>query len=107
MCATAVVPEATTPFLGPYRVLQQVKNDVECRHLVMGAIKWFHVTRLKMFHGSEEEGYNAALLDADQHVVRRILRWNGDPMKRTTMEFKVGFADDDRHIMVALFQGLG
>ena len=85
----------SSPFLGPYRVLQQVKNDVECRHLVMGAIKWFHVTRLKMFHGSEEEGYNAALLDADQHVIHRILRWKGDPMKRTTMEFKVEFADDD------------
>ena len=85
----------SSPFLGPYRVLQQVKNDVECRHLVMGAIKWFHVTRLKMFPGSEEEGYNAALLDADQHVIRRILRWKGDPMKRATMEFKVEFADDD------------
>ena len=85
----------SSPFLGPYRVIQQRKNDVECRHLVMGTVKWFHVTRLKMFHGSEEDGYKAALLDADQHVIRRILRWKGDPMKRTTMEFKVEFDDDD------------
>ena len=85
----------SSPFLGPYRVLQQHKNDVECRHLVMGTIKWFHITRLKLFNGTEEEGYQAALLDADQHVIRRILRWKGDPMKRTSMEFKVEFADDD------------
>ena len=70
----------SSPFLGPYQVIQQRKNDVECKHLVMGTIKWFHVTRLKMFHGTEEEGYKAALLDADQHVIRRILRWKGDPM---------------------------
>ena len=85
----------SSPFLGPYKVIQQRKNDVECKHLVMGTIKWFHVTRLKMFHGTEAEGYKAALLDADQHVIRRILRWKGDPMKRTTMEFKVEFEDGD------------
>ena len=85
----------SSPFLGPYKVIQQYKNDVECRHLVMGNTKWFHVTQLKIFHGTEEEGFKAALLDADQHVIRRILRWKGDPMKRTTMEFKVEFEDDD------------
>jgi len=85
----------SSPFTGPYRVIQQRKNDVECKHLVMGTIKWFHVTRVKMFHGSEEDGYKAALLDADQHVIRQILQWKGDPLKRTTMEFKVEFADGD------------
>ena len=58
----------SSPFLGPYHVLQQHKNDVECRHLVMGTIKWFHITRLKLFDGTEEEGYQAALLDADQPI---------------------------------------
>jgi len=85
----------SSPFLGPYRVIQQRKNDVECKHVVMGTIKWFHVTRLKKFHGTEKDAYQAALLDADQHVVRRILRWKGDPMKRTYMEFKVEFEDGD------------
>jgi hypothetical protein len=85
----------SSPFLGPYRVLQQRTNNVECKHLVMGNIRWFHITRLKLFHGTEEEGFKAALLDADQHVVRKILRWKGDPMKRTTMSFKVEFEDND------------
>jgi len=29
----------SSPFLGPYKVIQQRKNDVECQHLVMGTIK--------------------------------------------------------------------
>ena len=57
--------------------------------------KWFHITRLKLFHGTEDEGYKAALLDADQHVVKQILRWKGDPLKRTHMEFQVEFEDGD------------
>ena len=85
----------SSPFLGPYRAIQQCKNDVECRHLVLGTVKSFHVNRLKLFHGTEDEGYKAALLDADQHVVRQILRWKRDPLNRTSMEFKVEFEDGD------------
>jgi len=48
-----------------------------------------------MFHGTEDDGYQTALLDADQHVIRQILHWKGDPMKRTTMEFQVEFEDGD------------
>jgi hypothetical protein len=91
----ALPTKLSSPFLGPYRVLQQRKNDVECRHLVLGTIKWFHVTRIKMFHGTEDDGYQTALLDADQHVIRQLLHWKGDPMKRTTMEFQVEFEDGD------------
>ena len=78
----------SSPFLGPYRVLQQQTNNVECKHLVMGNIRWIHVTRLKL-------GYKVALLDADQHVIRKILSWKGNPMKRTSMCFKIEFDDDD------------
>ena len=85
----------SSPFLGPYRVLQQQTNNVECKHLVMGNIRWIHVTRLKLFHGSKEEGYKVALLDADQHVIRRILLWRGNPLKRTSMSFKIEFEDND------------
>ena len=53
------------------------------------------MSRLKPFHGSKEEGYKVALLDADQHVIRRILLWRGNPLKRTTMSFKIEFEDND------------
>ena len=57
----------------------------------MGTIKWFYVTRLKMFRRLEEEAFKAALLDFDQHVVRRKC----NPMQLTAMEFKVDFEDGD------------
>jgi hypothetical protein len=34
----------TSPYLGPYEVLRQVKNDVEVRHVSLGVVKQFHVT---------------------------------------------------------------
>eukprot|EP01040_Poterioochromonas_malhamensis_P027184 gene27184-biopygen3623 len=40
----------TTPFVGPFEVLEQYKNDVECRHVLHGNIQKFHVSRLKLFH---------------------------------------------------------
>ena len=60
-----------SPYTGPFEVIQQTKNDVECRHLVMGNIRVLHITRLKLFVGTREEAYKAALLDADQFVITR------------------------------------
>ena len=85
----------TSPYLGPYEVLRQVKNDVEVRHVSLGVVKQFHVTRLKLFAGSMEDAKKIALWDADQFVIKRILAWKGDPQTRTTMEFKVMFEDGD------------
>jgi hypothetical protein len=85
----------SSPYTGPYEVLRQVKNDVECRHVSLGVVRKFHVTRLKLFSGSEEQAKQTALWDADQFVIQKILNWRGDPMKRTTMEFHVLFMDGD------------
>jgi len=69
------VPRPTklaSPYTGPFEVIQQTKNDVECRHLVMGNIRVLHVTSLKLLTGSREGAYKAALLDADQFVIQSI-----------------------------------
>jgi hypothetical protein len=85
-------PSKLTPaFKGPYEVLHQRNNDVECRHLVGAQIETFHVTRVKIFHGNKDEAYKAALLDNDQYVIQEILAYRGDPLTRTTMEFEVRF----------------
>jgi hypothetical protein len=73
--------------------LQQIKNDVDCRHIILGHVKTFHVSRLKIFHGSEEEAKRVAMVDNNQFVIDSILAYRGDPMTRTTMEFEVKFAD--------------
>jgi hypothetical protein len=88
------LPTKLSPkFVGPYLVSSQEKNDVECRHVILGVVKKFHVTRLKIFHGTLEEAKKVAVLDHDQYVVRRIIAYTGDPNIRTSMHFKVEFED--------------
>ncbi len=61
--------ELTSAYLGPYEVLKQIKNDVEVRHVSLGVVKQFHVTRLKLFAGTMQEAKVIALWDADQYVI--------------------------------------
>jgi len=56
----------TLRYVGPYEVLEQVKNDVHCRHLCMGAVEGFHVERLKLYHGKREDAERVARLDYDR-----------------------------------------
>jgi hypothetical protein len=85
----------TTPFVGPFEVLEQYKNDVECRHVLHGNIQKFHVSRLKLFHGNKETAKEVAQLDQDQHTIKAIHSHRGDPALRSTMMFKVEFEDGD------------
>jgi len=82
-------------YKGPFEVIQQVKDEVECRHVCLMHIAWLLVERLKLFVGTKEEAFQIAMEDADQYVVQQILAWRGDPSTRTTMEFEVQFADGD------------
>jgi len=85
-------PTKLTPaYSGPYKVISQRNNDVECRHIVGDFIRVFHVSRIKLFHGTEEEAYRIALLDNDQYVINRITAYRGEPLTRTTMSFEVHF----------------
>jgi hypothetical protein len=81
--------------MGPYEVISHVKNDVEARHVILGHIKTFFVDRLKIFHGTRTAAEKVAEWDNNQHRVRDILAYRGDPMARTTMEFLVQFEDTD------------
>jgi hypothetical protein len=88
------LPSKLTPrFSGPYQVVSQHKNDIVCKHLVIGSIHTFHIERLKPFFGSSSDAFRMAMLDHDQHVVDRIISYLGDPLVRTTCEFEVAFAD--------------
>jgi phospholipid-translocating ATPase len=85
------------PYAGPYEVIQQIKNDIECRHVSHGVVKKFHVDEVKLFFGTKDEAYNLAMTDANQYVVDVILAYRGDPLMRTTMEFLVKFQDGSEH----------
>jgi hypothetical protein len=55
-----------TRYKGPYEVIQQIKNDVEARHVIMGNIERFDVERLIVFPGDKAATREAAKRDHDQ-----------------------------------------
>jgi len=85
----------TPKFRGPYEVIQQIKNDVECRHLSTGAVDFLDVEKVQLFDSSREDAIEAANWDADSYRVAGIKAWRGDVWHRTTMEFLVVYADGD------------
>jgi hypothetical protein len=89
-------------FKGPYEVVSQYKNDVDCKDLIYGSIYKYHVGRLKLFHGSgtpEElraEAFRLAQVDDNQYVMVAIHAYRGDIARRSSLEFEIEFADGDR-----------
>jgi hypothetical protein len=82
-------------YLGPYVVIQQVKNDVTSRHLSSGVVSVLHVERLKRYVGTEEQAKNAANIDYDQYEVDRIIGYTGDTSRRSEMQFELLFKAGD------------
>ena len=80
-------------YAGPFEVLNQVKNDVTCRHCATGKTSEFFVGSLQLFIGNAEDAHRIAMIDADQFKVDLIFAYKGDPMQRMSMEFLVRFAD--------------
>ena len=80
---------------GPYEVIKQLKNDIECRHLAMGNIVKLHVDRVQLFHGNREDAVKMAKVDADQMTIVVITGYQGDPCRRSTLVFETVFEDGD------------
>ena len=92
-----LLPSKLSPkFSGPYEVIQQVKNDIECRHLVQGGTKVLHVSRVKLFHGDKEQAYKLAKIDMDQFTITDIIAYKGDPNQRMSMQFYILYEDGDK-----------
>ncbi len=82
-------------YIGPYVVIKQYKNDVTCKHIIMGNIETLHVSRLKPFFGDLDAAKRMAMIDHDQYEVDQFLAHRGDPYTRTTMEFEIRFKDGE------------
>jgi hypothetical protein len=80
-------------YRGPYLTLAHSRNMVTCKHVVTGEVKEFHSSRLKLFAGTPEQAYDAALRDQNQFVIAAIHAWTGNPTTRSFMQFEVEFAD--------------
>ena len=80
---------------GPYRVIKQQRNDVAIRDLIYDTVQTVDVSVLSAFFGTYEEAFTLAQHDKHQFLVDRLNGFKGDPLKRTTMQFLVRFADGD------------
>ena len=81
------------PWLGPYEVIEQVKNDIECVHLNLGTKSNFHVSRVKPFFGSRQDAVDMAKLDRNQFFIVSFNHFSGNPFMRQSMIFNVTFED--------------
>lgn len=79
-------------YFGPYEVIRQHKNDVECKHVIRHRTLTVHVERCKPFYGNAQAAHEAALRDYDEYDVVAIDAYAGDPLKRQSMEFRVIYA---------------
>ena len=87
----AAAGQAGPNFKGPYKVIRHTKNYVECRHLVMKNVCIFNVSRVKMFHESEQDGYKEAKIDADQANIVAVYNCRNAPSTRKFMDFLIEF----------------
>ena len=82
-------------FMGPYRVVQQVKNDVTIKHLAIGEERVVHISRVRPYFGDEGQALDLAKLDYNQMTIKSINYWSGNIYHRQSLLFNVTFDDDE------------
>jgi RNase H-like domain found in reverse transcriptase/Chromo (CHRromatin Organisation MOdifier) domain len=75
--------------LGPYKVIEQIKNDITCQHVVTNIVSRLHASRVTPYFGTPDTAYTTALLDRDEYIVDFIITHRGNPRKISTLEFLV------------------
>ena len=86
----------TFNWYGPLEVIRQRNNDVSARHMATGVLGEYHVSRLKLFVGSETEARATAMRDQDQYTIASVLNYRGNPLRRSETMYLVLFADGDQ-----------
>jgi hypothetical protein len=90
-----VIPKMSTRIKGPFKVVQQFKNDVQVRNLVTDAIVDYSLTDLSLFFESKQDAIEADRIDHDQHEVQSIMSYYGNHDDRYNLEIIVKFADGE------------
>ena len=75
--------------LGPYKVIEQIKNDITCQHVVTNIVSSLHASRVTPYFGTPDTAYTTALLDRDEYIIDFIITHRGNPRKISTLEFLV------------------
>jgi hypothetical protein len=58
--------------LGPYEVIEQIKNDVTCQHVVTNIVSRLHASRVTPYFGTPDTAYTTALLDRDEYIITAL-----------------------------------
>lgn len=80
---------------GPYTVISQHKNDIECQHPVLHTKHFLHSSRVTPYFGTPDSAKTVALLDHDEFVVEDILQHKGQWNKIKDMTFLVRWSGYD------------
>jgi hypothetical protein len=75
--------------LGPYEVIQQIKNDIRCKHVVTNIISVLHSSRVTPFVGTTTDAQTSALLDRDEFIVNSVITHRGNAKKVSSLEFLI------------------
>jgi hypothetical protein len=86
----------TFDWYGPLKVIKQRNNDVTARHMATDVPGEYHVSRLKLFVGTEAQARETAMRDQDQYTIVSILNYRGNPLRRSETLYLVLFADGER-----------
>jgi Chromo (CHRromatin Organisation MOdifier) domain len=79
----------TPKLLGPYTVLNQVKNNITCQHVITKKIHLFHAGRVTPFIGTTQDADKVGLLDREEFEVNSILQYKGNLKLVSTLTFLV------------------
>ena len=86
-------PKMSSRHRGPYRVIVQVKNDVQVRNLITDAIHVYSVHDLEPFYGDANSAFEAACHDDKQYIMTRVISYAGNCARRTECSFTCEFND--------------
>jgi hypothetical protein len=75
--------------LGPYMVLSQKNNDIDCEHVVTNNKHTFHADRVSPYIGSKLSAERIGLLDREEYIVDSILTHRGSFSRLRSLEFLV------------------
>ena len=83
--------------LGPYTVLNQIKNNITCQHVANDKVHTFHSDRVTPFIGTTQDADKIGLLDREEFEVHSILQHNGNLRLVSSLTFLVrwkGYTSD-------------
>ena len=87
------------PWKGPYVVVAQHGNGVECIHTTdQGTPRHFHVDELKIFFGDYDQAQRISRYD-DKQVVVKTVKWHkGDHTRPTSLRFGLELESGDTQV---------